>query len=99
MKLTLWMLPEDPGVRVFGAGLVTAPAVESVTTWLRQVAPQRKLATAVHPNEGPTKIFRILPAIGVVMSAQMSRAETVAIQLHEALTVRYVAPGEVRHAR
>jgi len=61
MKLTLWMRPEDPGVRVFGAGMVAAAAVEGVTTWLRQVAPQRKLATAVHPNEGPTKYFEYYP--------------------------------------
>ena len=61
MKLTIWSQPEDPGVRVFGAGMVAAPAVEGVTKWLRQIAPQRKLATAVHPNEGPTKYFEYYP--------------------------------------
>jgi hypothetical protein len=60
-QLTLWMQPEDPGMRVFGAGMVAPPAVDGVTLWLRQVAPQRKLATAVHPNEGPTKYFEYYP--------------------------------------
>ena len=54
-NLTLWMQPEDPGMRVFGAGMVDPPAVDGITRWLRQVAPLRKLATAVHPSEGPTR--------------------------------------------
>ena len=61
MKLTIWSHPEDPGVRVFGAGMVAAPAVADITNWLRQIAPQRKLATAIHPNEGPTKFFEYYP--------------------------------------
>jgi hypothetical protein len=61
MKLTLWVHPEEPSFRVFGAGMVATSAVDGVTTWLRQVAPQRKLATAVHPNEGPTKYFEYYP--------------------------------------
>lgn len=60
-NFTLWMQPEDPGMRVFGAGMVDPPAVDGVTKWLRQVSPQRKLATAVHPNEGPTKYFEYYP--------------------------------------
>ena len=62
-NLTLWKNPEDPGVRVFGAGMIDAPAVEGVTQWLRQVAPQRKLATSVHPNEGPPKYFEYYPRV------------------------------------
>ena len=61
MKFTLWTHPEDPGFRVFGAGMVAATAMDSVTTWLREVAPQRKLATAVHQTEGPTKYFEYYP--------------------------------------
>lgn len=60
-KLTLWTEPEDSGVRVFGAGMVDAQGVAPLTGWLRQVAPQRKLATAVHPSEGPTKYFEYYP--------------------------------------
>ncbi|HUI77265.1 MAG TPA: hypothetical protein VLY24_05100 [Bryobacteraceae bacterium] len=60
-KFTVWTHPEDSGVRVFGAGLVNAPSVADVTQWLRQSAPQRKVATAVHPNEGPTKYFEYYP--------------------------------------
>jgi len=61
MKFTLWSHPEEPGFRVFGAGMVNAPAMDGVTTWLREVAPSRKLATAVHQAEGPTKYFEYYP--------------------------------------
>ena len=61
-NFTLWMQPEDPGMRVFGAGMVDPPDVDGVTRWLRQVAPLRKLATAVHPSEGPTKYFDFYPS-------------------------------------
>src|SRR5205085_765113 len=54
-QLTVWTNPENTGVRVFGAGMVATPAIDNVTTWLRQTAPQRKVATAVHPPEGPPK--------------------------------------------
>ena len=60
-QFTVWTNPEDSGVRVFGAGMVDTPAVDSVTTWLRQAAPQRKVAAAVHPAEGPTKFFEYYP--------------------------------------
>ena len=59
--LTLWMQPEEPGMRVFGAGMVAPPDIEGITRWLQQVAPLRKLATAVHPNEGPTRYFEYHP--------------------------------------
>jgi hypothetical protein len=42
--------------------MVPAPAIDSVTTWLRQAAPQRKVAAAVHPSEGPTKFFEYYPS-------------------------------------
>jgi len=61
MKLTLWTTTEDTGIRVFGAGMVDSPAVDGITTWLREIAPQRKVVTAVHPNEGPTKYFEYYP--------------------------------------
>ena len=61
-QLTVWTNPEDGGLRVFGAGMVDKPAVESVTTWLRQAAPARKVAAAVHPAEGPTKFFEYYPS-------------------------------------
>jgi len=61
-KMTLWTNPEDPGVRVFGAGMVAASDVAGVTIWLKQAAPLRKLATAVHPNEGATKFFEYYPS-------------------------------------
>ena len=61
MKMTLWTHPEEPGVRVFGAGIVQAQAQEGVTSWLRRVAPQRKVATAIHANEGATKYFEYYP--------------------------------------
>src|SRR5689334_3095516 len=61
MKLTLWSQPEDSGFCVFGAGLVAAPELDGVTTFLREVAPKKKVATAVHPNEGPTKYFEYYP--------------------------------------
>src|SRR5262245_22724693 len=60
-KLTFWTNTEEPGVRVFGAGIVAASELDGVTTWLKQVAPQRKLATAVHSNDGPTKYFEYYP--------------------------------------
>ena len=61
-QFTVWTNPEDGGVRVFGAALVPTPAIDSVTTWLRQAAPQRKVAAAVHPPEGPTKFIEYYPS-------------------------------------
>lgn len=61
-QLTVWTNPEDAGVRVFGAGMVPMPAIEGVTAWLRQSAPRRKVATAVHQSEGPTKFFEYYPS-------------------------------------
>jgi hypothetical protein len=61
-QLTVWTNPEDGGLRVFGAGMVLTPAIDSVTTWLRQTAPQRKVAIAVHPAESPTKFFEYYPS-------------------------------------
>jgi len=61
-ELTVWRNPEDNGFRVFGAGLVATKATESVTAWLRQAAPRRKIATAMHPAEGPTKYFEYYPS-------------------------------------
>src|ERR1035438_2971271 len=61
-QFTVWTHPEDAGVRVFGAGMVPAPAIDSVTTWLRQAAPQRKVAAAVHSAEGPTKFIEYYPS-------------------------------------
>jgi hypothetical protein len=61
-KFTVWTNPEEAGVRVFGAGMVETPAIESVTEWLRQAAPQRKVATAVHPAEGPTRFLEFYPS-------------------------------------
>jgi hypothetical protein len=61
-QFTVWTNAEDAGVRVFGAGMVPAPAIDSVTTWLRQAAPQGKVAAAVHPPEGPTKFFEYYPS-------------------------------------
>jgi hypothetical protein len=61
-QLTVWTNPEDSGVRIFGAGLVGSTDIEGVTRWLRQAAPQRKVATAIHPNEGPTKYFEYYPS-------------------------------------
>jgi hypothetical protein len=60
-RFTLWMQPEEPGMRVFGAAMLDPGAMASFTKWLQEVAPQRKLATAVHPNEGPTKYFEYYP--------------------------------------
>ena len=59
-QLTVWTKPEADSVRVFGAGLVDAV---SVTEWLRQAAPERKLATAVHQSEAPTKFFEYYPKV------------------------------------
>ena len=61
-ELTVWSNPEDNGFRVFGAGMVAAKATESVTAWLRQAAPRRKIAAATHPAEGPTKYFEYYPS-------------------------------------
>ena len=61
-QLTVWSSPEDNGFRVFGAGMVASKAMESVTAWLRQAAPRRKIATAMHPAEGPTKYFEYYPS-------------------------------------
>jgi hypothetical protein len=60
-QLTVWTNPEDSGIRAFGAGMVAAPAVEEVTTWLRQTAPRKKVATVVQPSEGPPKFFEYYP--------------------------------------
>jgi hypothetical protein len=62
MNLTLWTHPEDSGVRVFGAGIVATPNVQALTEWLRKVAPKRKVATAIHPNDGPTTYFEYYPS-------------------------------------
>ena len=59
---TIWARPEDPGTRIFGAGLVETKALEGATAWLRQAAPSRKLATAFHPPEGNTKYFEYYPS-------------------------------------
>ena len=61
-QFTVWTNPEDAGVRVFGAGMVNTPSIDSVTTWLRQAAPQRKVAIAFHPAESPTKFFEYYPS-------------------------------------
>lgn len=61
-QFTVWTNPDDSGVRVFGAGMVEIPAIDSVTMWLRQAASQRKIAVAVHPAEAPTKFFEYHPA-------------------------------------
>jgi hypothetical protein len=61
-QLVVWTNPENGGLRVFGAGMVDATALDGVTTWLRQAAPQRKVAAAVHPPEGPTKFFEYYPS-------------------------------------
>jgi hypothetical protein len=50
--LSVWSRVEDAGVRVFGAGMLTASGVADVSTWLRKVAPSRKVATVVHQSEG-----------------------------------------------
>ncbi len=59
---TVWAHAEDPGTRIFGAGLVETKDLEGFTAWLRQAAPSRKLATALHPAEGPTKFFEYYPS-------------------------------------
>jgi hypothetical protein len=61
-QLTVWTNAEQPGTRVFGAGMVAPPAIDGLTQWLRQAAPQRKVATAVHPAEGPTRFFEYYPS-------------------------------------
>ena len=61
LGLKVWSLPEDPGYRVFGAGVIAPRAVEDFTNWLRLTAPQRKLATVVHPNEGLPKFCEFYP--------------------------------------
>ena len=58
----VWAHAEGTGTRIFGAGMVESKAVEGVTAWLRQAAPTRKLATALHPAEGPTKFFEYYPS-------------------------------------
>lgn len=61
-QLTVWTTADDAGVRVFGAGMVATAAIDGVTQWVRQSAPKRKVATAVHPAEGPTKFFEYYPS-------------------------------------
>ncbi len=61
-QLTVWTTADDAGVRVFGAGMVAAAAIDAVTQWVRQWAPKRKVSTAVHPAEGPTKFFEYYPS-------------------------------------
>lgn len=61
-QLHVWTNPEDAGLRVFGAGMVATPALDEVTRWLRQTAPRKKVATAVHKSEGPTKFFEYYPS-------------------------------------
>jgi hypothetical protein len=59
---TVWTNPEAGGMRVFGAGLVEVKALSDVTGWLVAAAPERKIATALHPDEGPTKYFEYYPS-------------------------------------
>jgi len=59
---TVWTNPESGGTRVFGAGLVEAKALPDINAWLLAAAPERKIATALHPAEGPTKYFEYYPA-------------------------------------
>ena len=61
-QLTVWTTADDGGVRVFGAGMVETAAIDGVTLWVRQSAHKRKVATAVHPAEGPTKFFEYYPS-------------------------------------
>ena len=61
-QFTVWTNPDDDGVRVFGAGMVETPAIDSVTMWLRQAASQRKITVAVHPAEVPTRFFEYHPS-------------------------------------
>jgi hypothetical protein len=61
-QLTVWITSDDSVVRVFGAGMVDPASIDSVTQWVRQAAPKRKVATAVHPAEGPTKYFEYYPS-------------------------------------
>ena len=61
LGMKLFSLPEEPGYRVFGAGVIAAPAVEDLTKWLRKTAPQRKLATVMHANDGHPKFFEYYP--------------------------------------
>jgi hypothetical protein len=61
-QLIVWTAPEDAGVRVFGAGMVTMPNLDGVSNWLRQSAPRKKVATAVHMPEGATKYFEYYPS-------------------------------------
>jgi hypothetical protein len=58
---TVWTNAEAGGVRVFGAGLVKEAALSDITGWLLAAAPERKIATALHPDEGPTKFFEYYP--------------------------------------
>ena len=58
----VWTTAEDAGLRVFGAGMVDTPALDGVTAWLRQSAPRKKVATAVHKPETPTKFFEYYPS-------------------------------------
>ena len=61
-SFTVWTNAETAGVRVFGAGMVDAKALPDVNAWLLAAAPERKIATALHPAEGPTKHFEYYPA-------------------------------------
>ncbi len=60
--LTVWTNPEDGGTRIFGAGLVDANIIPALTSWLLAAAPERKIATAVHPAGSPTKFFEYYPS-------------------------------------
>jgi hypothetical protein len=54
---TMWTNAEAGGTRLFGAGLVDPKKIPDVTAWLLAAAPERKISTAVHPADAPTKYF------------------------------------------
>lgn len=58
---TVWTNAEAGGTRVFGAGLVKEAALSDITGWLLAAAPERKISTALHPDEGPTRFFEYYP--------------------------------------
>jgi len=61
-QLTVWTNAEDSGLRVFGSGIVAPAAVDTVTDWVRQVAPKRKVGAVVHLPEGRPKFFEYYPS-------------------------------------
>jgi len=60
-SFTLWSNPELGGARVFGAGFVPAKGLPEITNWLLAAAPEKKIATAVHRADGPTKFVEYYP--------------------------------------